>query len=146
MPIKVILAKAHQTQIENVEVQTVLNEIEEGLNKVNLPYQDNTINYIFVEGRYIHNERKMIITCLFVNKMEKPITEIHGVLRLKFNSKDALIAKTTIDFDKAFIGSLDFDEAILVNIGVPVKGLSKDENFIISDVSGRFDDVRVTMD
>lgn len=87
----------------------------------------------------------MITACLFVNKIGKPITELHGVLRLCFKSRKAQIAKTTVDFDESFMGTLNPDEALLVHFGIPVKGLSDDENFKISDISGNFEDVRVTM-
>lgn len=43
------------------------------------------------------------------------------------------------------MGTLNPDEALLVHFGIPVKGLSDDENFKISDISGNFEDVRVTM-
>ena len=94
---------------------------------------------------YLNGEKKMLTACLFVNKMDKPISELHGVLRLGFKSRKAQIAKTTIDFDEPFMGTLNPDEALLVHLGIPVKGLSNDENFMVSDISGNFEDVRVTL-
>ena len=43
------------------------------------------------------------------------------------------------------MGTLNPDEALLVHLGIPVKGLSNDENFMVSDISGNFEDVRVTL-
>lgn len=145
MAIKVTLAKAHQAQIEDAEIKKELYSIEAELNKVDLPFQKDTINFVFIKGMYLNGEKKMLTACLFVNKMDKPISELHGVLRLGFKSRKAQIAKTTIDFDEPFMGTLNTDEALLVHLGIPVKGLSNDENFMVSDISGNFEDVRVTL-
>lgn len=145
MSVKVVLAKAHQAQIEDEEIKKELLSVESELNKVELPFQENTVNFVFVKGIYLQRERKMLTACLFVNKTDKPITELHGVLRLNFKNRKAQIAKTTVDFDAPFIGLLNPDEALLVHFDIPVKGLSDDENFKISDISGNFEDVRVTM-
>lgn len=145
MAIKVVLAKSHHMQLEDAEIRKELSSVETEVNRVELPFQEGTINYVFLKGIYVHNERKMITACLFLNKMNQPITELHGVLNLKFKTRKALIAKTTINFDEPFIGLLNPGEGLLVHLGVPVKGLSCDENFTISDISGVFEDVRVTI-
>lgn len=145
MAIKVTLAKAHQAQIEDVEIKKELCSVEAELNKVDLPFQNDTINFVFIKGMYLDSEKKMLTSCLFVNKMDKPISEIHGVLRLSFKSRKAQIAKTTINFDEPFMGTLNPEEALLVHLGIPVKGLANDENFMVSDISGNFEDVRITV-
>lgn len=146
MAIKVVLAKAHQAQLEDAEIEKELCSIEDEINRVELPFKADTINYVFIKGIYLHSDRKMLTVCLFVNKMDKPITELHGILRMNFQDRTALIAKTTVDFDEPFIGVLNPDEALLVHVGIPVKGLTEDENFTISDIAGSFKNVRVTMD
>ena len=93
MPIKVILAKAHQRQLEDAEIKKELCSVEAELNKVDLPFQEKTINFVFIKGIYLDNEKKMLTACLFVNKMDEPITELHGVLRLSFKNRKAQIAK-----------------------------------------------------
>lgn len=145
MAIKVTLAKAHQVQIEDAEIKKELCSIEAELNKVDLPFQKDTINFVFIKGMYLDGEKKMFTACLFVNKMDKSISELHGVLRLVFKSRKAQIAKTTIDFDEPFMGTLNPDQALLVHLEIPVKGLSNDENFMVSDISGNFEDVRITV-
>jgi hypothetical protein len=145
MAIKVTLAKAHQSQLDDVEIKKELCSVEAELNKVELPFQKDTINFVFIKGMYLNSEKKMLTACLFVNKMDKLITELHGVLRLSFKNRKGQIAKTTVDFDEPFMGTLNPDEALLVHLGIPVKGLSEDENFMSSDISGNFEDVRVTM-
>lgn len=145
MAIKVILAKAHRGQIEDAEIKKELCSVEAELNRVGLPFREGTVNFVFIKGIYLDSEKKMLIACLFVNKMDKPISELHGVLRLRFRSKKAQIAKTTIDFDEPFMGTLNPEEALLVHLGIPVKGLKNDENFMVSDIHGNFEDVRITV-
>lgn len=99
MEIKVTLAKAHQAQSEDAEIKRELCSVEAELNKVDLPFQKDTINFVFIKGMYLDSEKRMLTACLFVNKMDKPISELHGVLRLHFKSRKAQIAKTTIDFE-----------------------------------------------
>ena len=145
MAIKVILAKAHRGQIEDAEIKKELCSVEAELNRVGLPFREGTVNFVFIKGIYLDSEKKMLTACLFVNKMDKPISELHGVLRLRFRSKKAQIAKTTIDFDEPFMGTLNPEEALLVQLGIPVKGLKNDENFMVSDIHGNFEDVRITV-
>lgn len=145
MAIKVVLAKAHQQQIADEEIKRELDSITSEVNRVDIAYQEGTVNFVFVKGIYTHNERKMITAALLVNKTGSKISEIHGVLKLKFVNQTASIAKATINFDESFMGTLNPGEALLVHIGIPVKGLASDKTFVISDVSGSFEDVRVTM-
>ena len=145
MAIKVILAKAHRGQIEDAEIKKELCSVEAELNRVGLPFREGTVNFVFIKGIYLDSEKRMLTACLFVNKMDKPISELHGVLHLRFKSRKAQIAKTTIDFDEPFMGILNPEEALLVHLGIPVKGLSNDENFMASDISGNFEDVRITV-
>ena len=146
MAINVILAKAHASQISDSDIKKELESVNEAVNNVQIDYNNNAINFVFIKGIYDHSERKMITVCLFVNKMEEAIRELHGVLRLKFNYKSALISKATVNFNEPFMGTLKKDEALLVHISIPVKGLNTNEVFSFDDVSGNFDDVRVTMD
>lgn len=145
MAINVVLAKAHQQQLVDDDIRMELDSITSEINRVDIQYQDGTVNFVFVKGIYKHSERKMITAALFVNKTNAPISEIHGVLRMKFHNQLGSIAKATINFDESFVGTLKSGEALLVHIGIPVKGLSGDKMFTISDVVGSFEDVRVTM-
>lgn len=145
MAINVVLAKAHQQQLSDGDIKKELDSVASEINRVDLSYADGTVNFVFVKGLYDHNERKMITVALFVNKTHSSISEIHGVLKMKYKNQFAKIAKATINFDEPFMGTLKHDEALLVHIGIPVKGLTGDMSFKISDIIGSFEDVRVTM-
>ena len=145
MAINVVLAKAHQQQLSNSDIKRELESVNTEINRVNLSYSYGTVNFVFVKGYYDHKERKMLTAALFVNKTKTPISEIHGVISMKYKGQLAQIAKTTINFDESFMGILQPDEALLVHIGIPVKGLSEDTTFAISDIIGSFEEVRATM-
>ena len=143
MAIKVVVARAHEEQLKDPELLKEVNSIEQEINRVSLDYQDNTVNFVFIQGMYTHSERKMNTVCLFVNKMEKPLSEIHGELRLQFTEKSALIASAKLDFDQEFLGSVGVDEALLFHINIPVRGLEEDEVFDFSGIKGAFENVQV---
>ncbi|WP_458459540.1 hypothetical protein [Pseudobutyrivibrio sp.] len=145
MSIKVVVAKAHKNQLNNADAIEEINNIEEIVNENDIVFKENTINYFFIKGFYNHKNRSMLTIGLLVNKMDSPVKEVHGALRMKFKHEQALIAKATLDFDEQFIGVINPDEALLVHLNVPVKGLEKDKEFYKVDLDGSFDDVRVTI-
>lgn len=144
MSIEIIVAKAHQGQLEDVDIKREVESIAKEMAVTDLDYIDNTVNLVFVRGIYKHSERKMITVCLLVNKTKETLIEIHGDLRLKFVSEKALIAKTAINFDESFIGEIKSNQALLFHLGIPVKGLVCDRVFTINDIVGSFENVRVT--
>ena len=66
--IKIVVAKAHEAQLNIPENKREVESVSSVINKANLQYKENAINFISIEGRYKHIERKMITICLFVNK------------------------------------------------------------------------------
>ena len=144
MSILLKVADAHINQLIDQEIKKEFDSIQSGLNENDFDFKEGTVNFVFVKGVYLHTERKMVTACVFVNKFGKSINELHGVLHLKFVDRAALIAKATIDFDKEFMGTLEPDQALLVHLNIPVKGLEMDETFTVGDISGSFDGIRVT--
>ena len=55
MAIKVTLAKAHQSQLDDVEIKKELCSVEAELNKVELPFQKDTINFVFIKRRCLQH-------------------------------------------------------------------------------------------
>lgn len=144
MSIKVVVANAHKNQLNNADAIEEINNIEEIVNENDIVFKENTINYFFIKGFYNHKNRSMLTIGLLVNKMDSPVKEIHGALRMKFKHEQALIAKATLDFDEQFIGVINPDEALLVHLNIPVKGLKNNREFDKVDLDGSFDNVRVT--
>jgi len=110
MSINVKIAKAHSSQLQDEDTKREIESISYAINNARIEYNDNAINFVFIKGIYSHAERKMITACLFVNKMQT-ITELHGVLRLRFVKENAVIATVTVDFDQEFMGEIENNEA-----------------------------------
>ena len=144
MAITVKVAKAHEGQLADEDILQELESVRKAVREVVIPYREGSINFVFIKGIYVPAERKMITACLFVNKMDKAIIELHGELRLGLNIENTMVAKTTVDFDETFMGALAKDEALLVHFNIPVKGLTESREFSIEDVYGKFENVRVT--
>lgn len=109
-----------------------------------MQFQDNTVNFVFVNGEYSDFDKKMLTSCVLVNKMGKPITEIHGRIELNFRNIQGQIAFYVIDLLEAFMGVLQADEGLFFTVKIPVKGLDADREVNYSEIAGRFEDVRVT--
>lgn len=142
MNIKLKVAQPHEEQLKDQDLKREFDEIQSLVNQ--FEYKEDSINLAVIKGIYKHIERRMTIACVFVNKIGYPIKELHGELRLRFKEKTALIAKATIDFNDAFMGELDNNDALLVHIGLPVKGLKTDEVFESNQMFVDFSGIRVT--
>lgn len=142
--IRIVLAREHQDLLLDEEAKREYESIREAFLETNLDYQADTINYVFIKGTYRENEQQMATACILVNKLNKPVNAIQGVLRLKFRSVDAEIAKATLDFDEDFMGTLNPDEGLLFYVNIPVRGLSADQEFTIEDIEGSFEEIRYT--
>lgn len=144
MAIELIVAKAHQEQLRDSDIRREVDSIAAVINDVKLDYVDNTVNLVVIKGIYQHARRQMITAFLLVNRMQETLVEIHGEIRLEFAAEDALIAKATIDLDEPFLGEIKPNQALLLHLSIPVKGLYEDRSFTFKDLTGRFDNVRVT--
>lgn len=146
MAIKIVAAKAHQELLDKPGFREDLAGVEKYVNNGNISFSQERISAIIADGKYKHFERQMGVSVIFVNTMDKPITELHGVLRLKFKNVEAQIAKATVNFGSDFIGVLNPGEGMYVFINIPVKGLTEDRHFVPSEMEGSFDEVRVTFE
>lgn len=144
MPINVVVAKAHEEQCSNDDISRERESIESAVNALDCEFKNGTVNFMFVKGIYEHASRSLVTICLFINKTDYAINELHGELRLAFVNEDAKIAKAIVDFDEPFMGELKPDDALLVHMGIPVKGLKQDKEYKFSGISGTFDNVRIT--
>ena len=144
MPIKVKVAKAHEHMLEDPEIRQELESVDKVINGADIEYTEDAVNFVFLQGSYDHIERYMETVCLFVNKLDKPIIELYGDVILGFNSVQAQAATATVEFDEEFLGTIDRDEALLVHINIPVKGLKANRIFESDEVFGSFENVRVT--
>lgn len=144
MAIRIVVAKAHQHQLETTQAGEECRRIQESLQQAQLDYKEGTVNAVFISGSYSDFAKKMTAACVFVNKTGQAIKELHGILRLQFQAQEAEIAGTILDLDEAFLGRLAPDEGLLIHLNIPVRGLREDRVYGIRDVRGCFEDVRIT--
>lgn len=143
--IKIVVAKAHEAQLSDPEAQLEIKSVSRAINKMEseLEFKKNAITLVPMKGMYNHNERIMNTVCSFVNKSPYTICELNGDIHLSFKELDAEIAKMTIEFDEQFIGEIKPNEALLVHLRIPVRGLNTDTDFSNLDFECEFDNVTV---
>lgn len=143
--IKVVVAKAHKPQLSDPENQLEIESASRAINKLHSEseFKKNAITLVPMKGMYNHNERIMNTVCSFVNKLPYTICELNGDIHLSFKELDAEIAKMTIEFDEQFIGEIKPNEALLVHLRIPVRGLNTDTDFSNLDFECEFDNVTV---
>lgn len=139
---KVNVPVVHRERLLRGTLQQQMDGLGEALSEMH--FQDNAVNFVFVNGEYSDFDKKMLTSCVLVNKMGKPITEIHGRIELNFRSIQGQIAFYVIDLLEPFMGVLQPDEGLFFTVNIPVKGLDADREVSYSDIAGRFEDVRVT--
>lgn len=142
--IKVKLVKAHEDQMIDYELKRELKSIQDYIDKIEFEMLDKNVYFLFVKGLYDSFKKKMNTIAVFINNTGNEIVELHGVLRFTTKVEENIkFAKTTIDFDEPFMGTLRNREAILIHLNIPVKGLECDREFNVSGILNEFSDVKV---
>ena len=146
MTVKVKVAKVHEEQLQDENIKRELKDIQNYFNTTDFNYAENTINFVFIKGIYSHIKRAMLVVGVYVNNTKDDIYGFSSKLRLKFINIDGQIATVNSAFDENFIGKLQPEEGMLIHLEVPVRGLNKDEEFSIKDISGMLDEIKYVKD
>lgn len=144
MNIKLKYAKIHLEQFQHNRPNDLLNQAQMLIECVDYSMQEPTVYMIFLAAQYDDFTKKMTTWCAFVNNTGKDIKELHGEIRFQSREEGVQIATTIVDMNQAFLGELKMGEGVLVNFNIPVKGMKESKKINYSDLTGRFDDVRVT--
>lgn len=80
---RIIVANAHENQAVEPTVIEERNSIQQLIDDKAIKAIPNAVGFMFVKGFYNNARKKMTAVCLFVNGMNREITEIHGDLRLR---------------------------------------------------------------
>ncbi len=142
MTVKVKVAKVHEEQLKDENIKRELEDIQNYFNNNNFEYVENTINFVFIKGIYSHIKRAMLVVGVYVNNTKDNIYGFSSKLRLKFVNINGQIATVNSAFDENFIGKLKPEEGMLIHLEVPVRGLTKDEEFSIKDIAGMLDEIK----
>lgn len=143
MSIKLKVAELHKQQIDNVEVKKELESIQNYLDKETLEFTDDTVNFVFVKGDYIHKKRAMIVLGVYTNNTNKRVNGIESMLKLKFKNLEAQIAVVSGFYPPEFLGVLEPGEGVLIHLEVPVKGLKEDKTFTTKEIEGYLDNIQL---
>lgn len=144
MAIKLKTAKAHEMYLNNAKFKSEFETLSTAFSEHSFPLQAGTINAVILGVEYVNVEKKALVSVVFVNMTGRPVNEIHAKLFVDLKNTDAQMATTTFDFDSEFLGTVENEEGIFLNINIPVKGLKEDRTFLSSEYMGRLDDVRIT--
>lgn len=141
---KVVLAKAHAGQLADEDVVREMDSVQNYIRKMEYDPEADEIYGVFLRGEYRDFEKRMNAALVFINNLNRPICELHGVLRFAAADEKVQFARTVIDFDRDFLGSVGVEEALLVHLNIPVKGLRENKTFSARELQYVLDDVRVT--
>lgn len=142
MTVKVKVAKVHEEQLQDENIKRELEDIQKYFDNTDFNYAENTINFVLIKGIYSHIKRAMLVVGVYVNNTKDNIYGFSSKLRLKFVNIDGQIATVNSAFDENFIGKLQPEEGMLIHLEVPVRGLNKDEEFSIKDITGMLDEIK----
>lgn len=144
MRVKVVLKGYLAPLMGSEDVQHEIADIQRYVDSGCVDFADNEVNVVFLRGNYDHLSRTMRSVLLVVNCLNAPISELHGVLRLRLKGKNANVAKVTLNMAEAQLGMLGSDEGLPLHLDIPVKGLDGDCEIRTMDIEGSFGEVRVT--
>lgn len=144
MKYKVVIPDSKSIFAESEDVKREIHDVQAYLDKGMMEFEDGIINLGVLAGEYEHDARSMNVMCLLANGLDIPIEELHGTIILKLAKHEALVARTTFDFSKDFMGVLQPHQAMLIHFTVPVKGLLEDTHISTREFMPDIIDVRYT--
>ncbi|MDS9472569.1 hypothetical protein [Sporosarcina pasteurii] len=145
MVIKIVLAKAHENQKNNPEVQRELSDIQTFFVEKEFDFELNSLNFVILRGLYAHVDRMLTVVGVFVNKTEKTINGLKTELAFRVNDNpEAKLSGVRLDLPESFLGELKPNEGFVLHIKVMTKGLTKEkEIFQATELSGELRNIEL---
>lgn len=140
---KVVLPKALAYQSKDDDIQREMMSVEEYISQIEFD-KEESVYVVPLKGTYYDFEKRMNTVVAFVNRLNKPICELHCLIRISSSIENVEIASMTIDFDRDFLGAVEPNVAVLVHFNIPVKGLTEDRVFSNKELEYSVEDVRIT--
>lgn len=146
MVIKIVLAKAHENQKNNPEVQRELTDIQTFFAEKEFDFELKSLNFIILRGLYSHVDRMLTVIGVFINKTEKTInglkTEV--AFRVKGNP-EARLGGVKLGLPEDFVGELNPNEGFVLHIKVMTKGLVEEKEFFqATELTGELRNIEIT--
>ena len=123
---------ARETAMERGELEEFeanLHAAQEYFDTTKLDLSIPTLYFVPLRGDYMQNTQEMFLFGAFVNRHENPILSFSSRVRVQTDIADMEIATMTLDFPQDFIGILQTNEALVMSLTVPVRGLEEDRTF-----------------
>ncbi|QUW22976.1 hypothetical protein JSQ81_05215 [Sporosarcina sp. Marseille-Q4063] len=146
MAIKIVLAKAHENQQNDPEIQRELSDIQTFFTEKEFNFEVKSLNFVILRGLYSHVDRMLTVIGVFVNKTEKTINGLKAELafRVKGNP-EARLSGVKLDLPQYFLGDLKPNEGFVLHIKVMTKGLSKEkETYQATELLGELRNIEIT--
>lgn len=143
--INIVLAQAHQSQLEHPNIQRELQDIQSFFNEKDLSFTKGTVNYVLIRGLYNHLERSMNIVGVFVNKTKQTLCGLETTLSYQVkNNPTARFVDVELQLPPNFVGEIKPNEGFILHINVQVEGLSGDQKvFEATELAGNVKDVKI---
>jgi hypothetical protein len=136
---------AHLRDNEDEALKAELLSVQKYLDETELDLGAPTLYFVTLKGVYTHISRKMAVTGLFVNRTGKPVEQFAATVGLQTDRPDMEIATIKIALPPEFLGGLEPNQALLLTMSAPVRGLGKDEVFEASQFRSELSDVQVVL-
>ncbi|WLV24280.1 hypothetical protein QR721_11630 [Aciduricibacillus chroicocephali] len=122
--IKVVMAKAHEGQREDPDIQREIQDVQKFFDQNDFAFEKETLYFVILRGLNLQIERKLRLAGAFVNKTGLPIEGFRADMKLNVKSDvQAQFAEVHLEIDDNFLGRLEPDEAIVLHIDIPAEGL-----------------------
>jgi len=143
--INIVLAQAHQSQLEHPNIQRELRDIQTFFNEAHLSFKEGTVNYVLIRGLYNHAERSMNMVGVFVNKTEQLLCGLETTLSYQVkNHPSARFVDVELQLPPNFVGEIKPNEGFIVHLNVQVEGLSgEQEVFEATELAGNVSDLKI---
>jgi hypothetical protein len=125
------------------QIEEMLQAAQEYFDTTMLDLSAPTFYFIPLRGEYSHANEEMELVGAIVNRHEDPIVSFSGRIRMQTDAADMQIATVTLDFPPEFIGELRPNEALLISLSVPVRGLNEDQIFEAFQLRAELSDIAV---
>jgi len=141
--IKAVLPLAYKQMYEDSSVKSELLRVQEYFDSTDLEMPNPSLYFVALKGAYTHIKRKLLLVAVFANKTDKNLAAIKATVKLKVAHPTADLADSQVAFPSEFMGVLHPDEAMLVHINIPVRGLEKDQVFEANDFASELTDISI---
>lgn len=143
--INIVLAQAHQSQLEHPNIQRELQDIQSFFNETNLSFKKGTVNYVLIRGLYNHLERYMNIIGVFVNKTDRVLCGLETTLSYQVkNNPNARFVDVELQLPPNFVGEIQPNEGFILHIKVQVEGLpGNQEVYEATELAGNVKDLKI---